>query len=122
MKVFLEDIRLFGYHGVFPSETKIGNEFRFDVSVDYPDSLFFDRKSGVPLHDNLENTISYADIFEIVRQESAKPRKLLETLAISICQRIKTSFPQTDTCSCRITKLSPPIAGMQGHAGVEFIF
>ena len=113
MKIFLENIRLFGYHGVMSQERKVGNEFRFDLAVTYP----FDSSEA---NDSISSTISYADIYEIIKEENAVPRQLLETLAHCICHRIRTSFPQADKCLCRITKLAPPIPGIHGHAGVEY--
>lgn len=112
--VSLSDVRLYAHHGVFPHEKRDGNEFRIEMDVKYYASP--EKEND----DSLDNTISYAELFEIVRHKMGTPKNLLETVARDICETVKTRFPQTFHIECRITKLSPPISGLIGSASVSY--
>lgn len=114
-EISLDDIRFFARHGVMEQERILGNEFSVALRIKIP----------VPAHiheDNLEDTISYADIYEIVDQEMKTPRKLLETLSHSIASSIREKWRQIVSLSVSVTKLNPPISGITGSASVTYNF
>lgn len=113
MSVSLHDQIFHAYHGLFEQETAVGNDFIVDLTVHYPLTTPVD-------DDHIDALLSYADLFEIVREEMLRPRKLLETLAVSISDTIRHIFPQVTAGEIRITKLRPPIAYMQGSASVQY--
>lgn len=110
-EVRLDDVRLFGRHGVFEHETRDGNEFVVNLLVRY-------ESASPPADDSLEGTISYVRLFEITKEEMGNPRRLLETVAASIVRRIKEEFPFALSAECRIAKTVPPIRGFIGEASV----
>lgn len=110
----LEKIRFFARHGVFEHERRDGNEFEVNLCVEYPSP-----EVSLLAEDDLEHTISYVDLYNLVKEEMEKPQRLLETVASSILKRIKSEFPQTTSTCCKITKLSPPIPGFIGKVSVE---
>lgn len=112
MTVRLENCRFFAFHGVMPRERRCGNEFEVSVAVDYSVTL--------PADDLLEGTVSYADIYEIVKEEMAVPRQLLETVARAISARIEAQYPVSNEIRVTIRKLTPPIPGITGSASVTF--
>lgn len=112
--ISLDNVRMFGNHGVFEQERTVGNEFEINLKVEYPDEL----REG---EDCLASTLSYAELFEIVKNEMSKPRQLLETVAKEIIGTIKKKYPKAGRAECRITKLRPPISGMTGSASVCYI-
>lgn len=114
-EISLDGLRFHAFHGVFPQESKVGNEFIVDLSVRIP----FSEKTG---DDSLDSTISYADLYFIVADEMKKPRKLMETVAASIRARIADCYPQVLSGSIRICKTNPPIPNMCGSASVRLIF
>lgn len=114
-EITLSDLRFHSYHGVLPQENKVGNEFSVTVSVMIP-------YSAEILGDNLDATISYADIYEIVEQEMATPRKLLETVAARIRNRITHNWEQISGGYITICKSTPPISGITGNAKVTLFF
>lgn len=118
-EIILEDIRLFARHGVFEHETRDGNEFEVNLSVSYPASDGTSTQQSSE-SDNIDSTVSYARLFEIIREEMALPRKLLETVASSIIKRIKTEYPYISAASCKISKIIPPISGFTGRASVSY--
>lgn len=111
-EIRLENLRFFCRHGVFPHETRDGNEFEVNLAVKYDAPLNQD--------DSLENTVSYVDLYEIVKEEMRCPRKLIETVAREIARRAKERFSQISVVECKVTKLSPPVAGFIGSASVTY--
>lgn len=114
-EITLSNLRFHSYHGVLPQENIVGNEFSVSVSVmiQYKEEI---------LDDNLDSTISYADIYEIVEQEMATPRKLLETVAAHIRNRIIHNWEHISGGHITICKSTPPISGITGIAKVTLFF
>ena len=115
MIIFIKEARFHAFHGVMEQERKVGNEFSVSLSVNITYS------EGMK-EDSLECTVSYADLYEIVADEMKKPRNLLETVAISIGNRIINRFESVSSGSVTIVKKHPPIPGMSGEAGVTHNF
>lgn len=112
MTVKLENCRFFGRHGVMNQETVAGNEFIAGVTVEYAITE--------PIEDDLDRTVSYADLYDILKTEMDRPRKLLETVAQSVAEEIKLRFPNLMKIEVAITKVTPPIPGISGSATVKF--
>ena len=110
----LRDCRFFAYHGVFDTERRAGNEFVLNLEVSYTPA------ADAAESDSLDSTISYAELYEIAKEEMAKPRQLLETVAATIARRIAASLPIAERIKVRIAKTTPPISGITGDAEVEF--
>ena len=111
----LKNLRFYAYHGVQVGERLLGNEFHVNLVVTIP----FNQKME---EDELENTVSYEDLFTIVKEEMATPRKLLEKVAIRIVMRIRKEFPQILKGSLEIEKVHAPIRDMLGSASVTMNF
>lgn len=109
--VNLENCRFFAQHGVMRQEQVSGNEFEVNISVRY--------LVNGPNDDNPDSTISYADLYEIAKCEMAKPRKLLETVARAISDRIEESWHWIEDVTVEIRKITPPIPGITGSASVK---
>lgn len=114
-EIRLENIKMFSHHGVFEHEQHDGNEFQVDLLVRY------EAPEGKTLSDDqLENTISYEELWIIIREEMSVARNLLESVAASIAEKIKVTFPDTTLVECRITKLRPPLPGFTGSSSVAY--
>ena len=114
-EISLNDLKFYAYHGYFEEERRLGNEFIVNLSVFVPLAKEME-------HDELEYTVSYADLFEIVRIEMMKPCKLLETITLNISKVIKHKFPMVSRGVIRIEKVRPPIPLMLGSATVSLTF
>ncbi|MCH5236049.1 MAG: dihydroneopterin aldolase [Muribaculaceae bacterium] len=114
-KISLNNLLFYAYHGVMEEERKNGNEFRVSLSV------FIPYNNEIAL-DDIDATVSYADLYEIVKEEMAKPKNLLETVAQRIVLDIKSNFPQIKRGEVTIEKMHPPIPGILGTASVSLIF
>ena len=113
MRIFLNDIQVRARHGVMEQEAVVGGDFLVSVSMDADVD-----KAGET--DDIADTVNYADIAEVVRQEMAIRSKLLEHVATRIARRLLADFPAARSVTVRITKLCPPIPALQSSgAGVE---
>jgi 7,8-dihydroneopterin aldolase/epimerase/oxygenase len=112
MTIELKALRFYAFHGVFPEEKKTGNEFEVNLFVD-----FIPAEAVIKA---LDETINYAQLYEIVKAEMQKPRGLLETLAMEIIENIYSSFAQIKKAEIEIIKLHPPIAKFTGSVGVRY--
>lgn len=113
LRIALTDLRFMARHGVFEQERKVGNEFIVDLEVTIPEPQ---------PNDDLAATVSYADLYEIVREEMAMPRQLLETVASTIADHILHDFPIVCKGSVSICKSTPPIPGITGSAKITLFF
>jgi len=108
--VALTDLRFYAYHGYYPEEQVLGNNFVVDVQATFP------KEGGAG--DDLAHTVDYQELYEIVRTEMQQPRKLLETVAEAILERTQARFPFVTAIRARICKCRPPFGGDLARASV----
>lgn len=125
VEITLDNLLFYAHHGVFGHETRDGNEFEVNIRVVYtedsPEGKFTSGESErTQVEENLDDTVSYARLYEITREEMAVPRQLLETVSRAIAEKIKSEFPSLSIVECKICKKRPPIAGMTGSASVSY--
>jgi len=113
-KIALEGLEFHAFHGVYPHERESGNWFEVDIAVD---TDFTEAAE----HDDLMGTINYETLFRIVKEEMAKPSKLLETVAGKIADDVLKALPAAKAVELKISKLNPPIGGKCRRATVSLI-
>lgn len=111
MTIKLENMRLYGYHGVLPQEKCVGAEFEVDVEICMPPA------QGC-YTDTIIDTINYAEIYKIVNREFNIPSDLLEHVVERIADAISNQWPAICSIKVKLTKLAPPIPGFNGKASV----
>ena len=111
-KIFLENVKIYAYHGVLPEEKIIGTYYIVNVEI------HADLWKAVGT-DDLNDTINYAKINEIVHEQMEIPSELMEHVAGRILKNIKVTFPQISFVKIRITKTSPPMKGEMDGVSVE---
>ena len=104
-------MKFHAYHGVLPQETRVGVEFVVNLSF----SMSHLRSLQT---DNLADTISYAEVYELVKTEMEVPSQLLEHVAGRISAALKTHFPELSGLRLKISKKSPPLGGEVESASV----
>ena len=106
-------MQFYGYHGVLPEEKKLGQIFQVDVVVYISEECI--------KNDNLENTVNYVEIYNIVKNEIENQRyNLIEFLAERIAEKIHGFYSKPITrIIVRIRKPSAPINGILDYAEVE---
>lgn len=100
----LTDMQFFAYHGVLEQESKVGNNYVVNICMTADLSKACET-------DNVEDTINYGLVYNIVRQEMEQPSKLLEHVAMRIYKAIRDGFLQITYLEVRLAKLNPPIIG-----------
>lgn len=111
-RVALEGLEFHAFHGVYPHERVSGNWFEVDIAVETD----FSRAAAT---DELNGTVNYEAIFQIVKAEMEQPSKLLETVAEKIVDDVLTQFPAALSVDFKISKINPPIGGKCKKATVS---
>ncbi|MEH7115175.1 dihydroneopterin aldolase [Neobacillus niacini] len=112
-KIFVNQMEFYGYHGVFPEETKLGQRFIVDLMV-----LVDLKKAGET--DELEFSVSYADLFLVCKEiVEGKPFKLVEAVAENIAKTVLEQFPLVTEATVKVIKPDPPIPGHYQSVAVE---
>jgi 7,8-dihydroneopterin aldolase/epimerase/oxygenase len=98
------------HHGIYEEEEKIGAnyELNLDVKFDEEDSKF----------EQIEDTISYEELFTIVKKKMMVPTPLLEKVCEGIIRKIRHEFAGVKEIAVSIYKLEAPIENFQGKVGV----
>ena len=101
----LEGMEFKAYHGCLEQEKVRGNAF----TVDFRGELDL---SAAAESDNLNDTLNYADIYDIIAYEMSIPSELLENVAGRIVKEIEKRCPQLVSFSIRVSKKRPPVDGV----------
>lgn len=110
--IYLKEIRCYAYHGVAPQEKLIGNEYVIDLKL----KVDISRASQT---DDVEDTVSYADVHELVKTEMAISSKLLEHVGGRIATKLFELFPTIEEIKLRLSKRNPPMGADIDAAGIE---
>lgn len=110
--IFVNDIQLHAYHGVMPQEQLTGNDYLVSVSAQYPINKAI-------ITDDVQHTLNYAMVYDIVKEEMGISSKLVEHVAGRIAQHLMKQFADISAVQVRITKLNPPMGAQCAGAGVE---
>lgn len=110
--IFVNDIQLHAYHGVMPQEQLTGNDYLVSVSAQYP----IDKAITT---DEVQHTLNYAMVYDIVKEEMGISSKLVEHVAGRIAQHLMKQFADISAVRVRVTKLNPPMGAQCAGAGVE---
>ncbi len=103
-KIELKDMNFYAFHGVLPQEKTVGNFFKINLILTAP-------LEKAIADDELESTINYATVYDLVKKEMDIPSKLLEHAAGRILNALKNEFPQLTAIEIALSKLNPPIGG-----------
>jgi dihydroneopterin aldolase len=111
-RISLEGMHFFGHHGYYDEEQKIGNKYEVDISLD----VDLEKAGG---NDQLNDTINYEVVYDIVRSHMEKPARLLEHLAHNMAQEVMDRFPSVKSTEVSVSKFNPPIGGVCSRARVQ---
>ncbi len=112
--IVLENLVIYAYHGVMPQENLVGNEYiiNIKIKVDLSESCS---------SDSLGDTISYADICDLIKQEMKNISKLIEHAAKRIIDRLKREYPHIEAIELKLSKRNPPMGAQIDYASVILI-
>jgi 7,8-dihydroneopterin aldolase/epimerase/oxygenase len=112
-KIFVNQMEFYGYHGVFPEETRLGQRFIVDLMV-----LLDLKKAGES--DELEHSVNYGELFQVCKEiVEGKPYKLVEAVAETISASILSQFTLVSEATVKVIKPDPPIPGHYRSVAVE---
>ncbi|MDF2787238.1 dihydroneopterin aldolase [Neobacillus niacini] len=112
-KIFVNQMEFYGYHGVFPEETKLGQRFVVDLMV-----LVDLKKAGQT--DELEYSVNYGELFQVCKEVvEGKPYKLVEAVAEKIAETVLGQFTLVSEVTIKVIKPDPPIPGHYQSVAVE---
>lgn len=113
MKISLDNMIFYGYHGLHEAERTLGQRFSVDVSVETDPDL--DQKLK-----HLEDTVDYTAIYEEVKEEIENYKyHLLENLANKVLDRIMNKFLLVEKVKINIRKIAVPINGTLDHIEIQ---
>lgn len=110
--VFLKDVRFHAFHGVMPQERSVGADFLVSLRMGYD-------LSKAMVSDEVGDTLNYAEVYQLVRQEMEQPSALLEHVAGRIVRTLLERFPMVTSVDLQLMKQNPPMGADCKGAGVE---
>ena len=110
--ISLRNLRFHAFHGVLPQERKVGNDYRLSLRVEYPLEKAMES-------DDVNDTLSYAEVLDIVKYEMNIPSALLENVAYRIGRHLLEAFSEIRSVHIELIKLNPPMGADGEGAGIE---
>lgn len=111
-KLTLKNMVFYGYHGVYTEERRLGQQIAVDVE------MLSDMKDA-GLKDDLELTVNYVDVYDLVRQiVETKQYNLIEAMAFAILNQLGEKY-QLKKITVRVRKPHPPVGGLVDAAECE---
>lgn len=110
--VQLHGLLFTAYHGVHEEEKILGNEYIVDCSVGFYENT--------PVIYEINDTVNYAAIYDIIKKRMAIPTRLLETVVMEIGNEIILNNRDLKSVEISVKKLYPLIEGLRGSVGVSW--
>ena len=104
-KIILDGMSFYGYHGAFKAENELGQIFLVDLELKLDLS-----EAGET--DDLEKTVNYGEVFEIVKE-------IME--GEPIAKQLFSHYNRVLETKVKITKNNPPIPGHYNGVGIEIV-
>ena len=102
-----------GFHGVIPKERSDGQKFIVDAQL---------KVNLKNLKDNLEKTVNYAAVAELINEHIVgDPVLLIETLAENIAKSILKEFKRVRQVTITVHKPQAPIPVAFGDVSVQIV-
>jgi dihydroneopterin aldolase len=112
-KIYIDNMKFYGYHGVYPEENKLGQRFNVDLVLECD-------LTGASKTDDIESTVHYGKAYELTKEiVEGQPKKLVETVAEDIAQALLQTFEIIQACTVKVIKPDPPIPGHYDSVAIE---
>ena len=110
--IAIENMEFYAYHGHFEEEQKIGTWFSLDLIMEVD-------TSKAESSDELEDTVDYSTVYQVVKEQMMIPSKLLEHVGRRILDTIKERFPDVKNARLKVRKMNPPLGGKMAFVALE---
>lgn len=107
----LNKLQFYSYHGVHEEEKILGNNYEVHVELSF---------SSNEIITELQQTINYVLLYEIIKQRMAVSTALLETLAQDLAEQVHDADKRIRSITVSVNKKNPPIPGMEGSVAVIY--
>ncbi|WP_311406929.1 dihydroneopterin aldolase [Liquorilactobacillus uvarum] len=113
-KIRINNMRFHSHIGVYQEEKKLGQNIEISLEVKF-------NINEKMIKDQVENTINYADFYDIIAEIVKASRvDLIETLALMIIEEIKQkNREKIATVKVKLKKMSVPIDGVFDNVEIE---
>src|SRR5690606_30562033 len=108
------DVRFFSPIGYYDEEQVVGNEFLLSVEVYFP----FQNENA----EELENTVNYEELYHILVEIMTPRRKLLESAAEDILDKILQQYSHLTKATVSIRKVNPAFGGDLANSEVALYY
>lgn len=108
----IENMQFYAHHGCYETEQKVGTRFSIDLTFEYD-------SSKAELSDNINDAISYLDVYQVVKREMSIPSHLIENVARRIKNAVATEFPNAENIKVKLCKLNPTLGGQVEQVSTE---
>ncbi|MFM7156381.1 MAG: dihydroneopterin aldolase [Bacteroidota bacterium] len=113
MKLTLNNVQFYSYHGVKAEEQSLGGRYQVDADI------WYNPMSAV-LSDDVAQAVNYEEIvFTINELVNGDSFNLIETLCYEITKELLERFSMIDKVTIRVRKLSVPLKHIIDHVEVE---
>lgn len=102
--ISIEGMEFYAYHGCFKEEQLIGTWFLVDLFIET------DTKKA-EFSDNLQHTVNYLEVYQLVKKEMQINAHLLEHVGRRIIDAVKLQFPHINHLKVKVRKMNPPLGG-----------
>ncbi|SDG79388.1 dihydroneopterin aldolase [Pelagibacterium luteolum] len=114
-RIILAGLAFYGYHGVMMEENALGQRFRIDLELGLD-------MSEAARSDDVSATISYAHVYELVKEAFEERRfKLIEALGHHIMVRLFKRFDRLQWIRIKVRKPEAPLPIVAGEAAIEML-
>lgn len=112
-KIRINNMSFHTYNGVFPEEKRLGQRLEIDVELTYP----IEQQVKT---DNLNETVSYADVYETIESFVLNHNyNLIESLANNLLTTLLANYLSISDITLKVRKYSVPIAGIFDNIEIE---
>lgn len=111
----IENMEFYAFHGCYHEEKIVGNKFLVDFTYSY------DAEHSIA-NDSVYESISYLDVYEVVKMEMAKSSDLIENVADRILTNITEKYVNILDATVKVSKIAPPLGGDIERVSVKLSF
>lgn len=110
-QIRLKNMRFHAYHGVLEQEKLTGNLFVVNLLITAP-------LESALSSDKLTDTLNYAEVYAVVKEQMEISSDLLEHVSGRILYALKEQFPTITAVQLEVSKDNPPFGGDVESASV----
>ncbi len=100
----IENMEFYAYHGCYREEQVVGNQFQVSILLEADTEV-------AQNSDNLNDTVNYQVVYNLIKAEMQQKSKLLEHVAERIVSAIHENFKEVKRIWVKVSKLNPPLGG-----------